>query len=374
MAAVKLRDVAKLYDDVLVIRGLTLEIADGSFVVLVGPSGCGKSTILRMIAGLETISYGDLLIGDRVVNDLEPRDRGIAMVFQSYALYPHLTVEGNLGFGLRIGGADRTVIARRCGEIADLLGLNPYLHRRPSQLSGGQRQRVAIGRAMMRNPEVFLFDEPLSNLDAKLRNQTRIEIKRLQQHLGVTTIYVTHDQVEAMTLADQIVVLRDGEIAQVGTPIEVFERPLDRFVAEFIGAPAMNFMRGTVATDGAIVVEGLSLRSEREGFALPPAGTEVVVGVRPEDIVPAGHGAPPEHGAAISVSVDFVEMLGSESLLYCTFGPVKLTARMSHPRVVERGEHVSCLIDQQRLHVFDASTGLSLRLKDVPQVPERLAQ
>ncbi|MEO8882378.1 MAG: ATP-binding cassette domain-containing protein, partial [Devosia sp.] len=259
MATVSLRNIVKIYGEFVAIKGIDLDIEDGTFVVFVGPSGCGKSTILRMIAGLETISYGEMKIGGKVVNDLPSRDRGIAMVFQSYALYPHMSVNDNLSFGLKMGGVPKPEIERRRGEASKMLGLDPYLDRRPSQLSGGQRQRVAIGRAMVREPEVFLFDEPLSNLDAQLRNQTRIEIKRLQRQLGATVIFVTHDQVEAMTLADKIVVLNDGRVAQIGTPLDVFERPQNQFVAGFIGAPAMNFLDGLVTggpTSPAITVAG----------------------------------------------------------------------------------------------------------------------
>jgi multiple sugar transport system ATP-binding protein len=299
LAKVTLRDIVKVYGNFVAIKGIDLDIDHGSFVVLVGPSGCGKSTLLRMIAGLETISYGELKIGEKVVNDLPSRDRGIAMVFQSYALYPHMSVRSNLGFGLRISGVDKQEIEQRRDNAAEMLGLGPLMDRRPSQLSGGQRQRVAIGRAMVREPEVFLFDEPLSNLDAKLRNQTRVEIKRLQRKLGVTVVFVTHDQVEAMTLADKMVVLNDGEIAQVGSPIDVFERPESTFVAGFIGAPAMNMFDGIVRSDnGQVEIEAMGLRIPvpAQAFDLPQAGSEVILGIRPEDIVPEGHGLRPDLG------------------------------------------------------------------------------
>ena len=295
LATVTLRDIVKIYGEFVAIKGVDLDIEDGTFVVLVGPSGCGKSTILRMIAGLETISHGELRINDKLVNDLPSRDRGIAMVFQSYALYPHMSVDDNLGFGLKISGVGKPEIERRRGEAATMLGLDPYLDRRPSQLSGGQRQRVAIGRAMVREPEVFLFDEPLSNLDAKLRNQTRIEIKRLQRQLGATVIFVTHDQVEAMTLADKIVVLQDGMVAQIGTPLEVFERPRNQFVAGFMGAPSMNFLDGVVGGGRPPMIKagGIDLPVPADRFDLPAAGTPVTLGIRPEDIVPEGHGTRP---------------------------------------------------------------------------------
>ena len=359
MATVTLRDIIKIYGEFVAIKGVDLDIEDGTFVVLVGPSGCGKSTILRMIAGLETISHGELRINDRLVNDLPSRDRGIAMVFQSYALYPHMSVNDNLGFGLKIGGVAKSEIERRRSEAAKMLGLDPYLDRRPSQLSGGQRQRVAIGRAMVREPEVFLFDEPLSNLDAKLRNQTRIEIKRLQRQLGATVIFVTHDQVEAMTLADKIVVLKDGLVAQVGTPMEVFERPNNRFVAGFIGAPSMNFIDGVVGSgpDGPLIAAGgLNVPVPAERFNLPAAGSSVVLGVRPEDIVPEGHGTRPPIGADFDAPVNFAEMLGNESLLFADFGGTEIVSRMQHPRTIDPSQLVKFRIDGTRVHVFDKQT------------------
>ena len=359
MATVTLRDIVKLYGEFVAIKGVDLDIEDGTFVVLVGPSGCGKSTILRMIAGLETISHGELRIGGKLVNDLPSRDRGIAMVFQSYALYPHMTVNDNLGFGLKIGGVPKPEIARRRTEAAKMLGLEPYLDRRPSQLSGGQRQRVAIGRAMVREPEVFLFDEPLSNLDAKLRNQTRVEIKRLQRQLGATVVFVTHDQVEAMTLADKIVVLHDGLVAQIGTPLEVFERPRNQFVAGFIGAPSMNFLDGTIGSgpDGPVVTAGgVSIDVPTDRFNLPESGTPVILGIRAEDIVPEGHGTRPQLGADFEAVVNFAEMLGNESLLFAELDGTELVARMQHPKPIGPGQPVHFRIDGSRVHVFDKQT------------------
>jgi multiple sugar transport system ATP-binding protein len=359
VANVTLRDIVKIYGDFVAIKGVDLDIEDGSFVVFVGPSGCGKSTILRMIAGLETISHGELKIGGKLVNDLPSRDRGIAMVFQSYALYPHMSVTDNLGFGLKISGVAKPEIDRRRSLAATMLGLDPYLDRRPSQLSGGQRQRVAIGRAMVREPEVFLFDEPLSNLDAKLRNQTRVEIKKLQRQLGATVIFVTHDQVEAMTLADKIVVLNDGRVAQIGTPIEVFERPQNQFVAGFMGAPSMNFIDGVVGLAGGspvIVAGGLQVPVPAERFNLPPVGTSVVLGMRPEDIVPEGHGTRPELGADFEAPVNFAEMLGNESLLFADFGGSEIVARMQHPKEIAPEQKLRFRIDGARVHVFDKET------------------
>ncbi|WIY53847.1 sn-glycerol-3-phosphate ABC transporter ATP-binding protein UgpC [Devosia sp. YIM 151766] len=364
MVSVKLRDMVKLYGDYLAIKGVDLDIEDGTFCVFVGPSGCGKSTLLRMIAGLETISHGSLTIGDRVVNDVPSRDRGIAMVFQSYALYPHMSVRDNLGFGLKISGASNEEIARRCDAAADMLGLGPYMERRPSQLSGGQRQRVAIGRAMVREPDVFLFDEPLSNLDAKLRNQTRVEIKRLQQQLAATVIFVTHDQVEAMTLADKIVVLRDGLVEQTGTPLDVFERPRNKFVAGFIGAPSMNFIDGTIVRGpGGVAVRAgnVDIPINAEHFDLPAEGEAITIGLRPEDIVPEGHGQAPEMGADTEGQVGFAEMLGNESLLFLTVAGTELVARMQRPRIVETGETIRLRLDGSRVHLFDAKTEESVR-------------
>jgi multiple sugar transport system ATP-binding protein len=360
LATVTLRDIVKVYGEFVAIKGVDLDIEDGSFVVLVGPSGCGKSTILRMIAGLETISHGELRIGGKLVNDLPSRDRGISMVFQSYALYPHMSVSDNLGFGLKISGVSKSEIVRRRDEAATMLGLSPYMDRRPSQLSGGQRQRVAIGRAMVREPEVFLFDEPLSNLDAKLRNQTRIEIKRLQRQLGATVVFVTHDQVEAMTLADKIVVLNDGRVAQIGTPLDVFERPANMFVAGFMGAPSMNFVDAVVGTGSTLLAGGIELPVPPDRFTLPAPGTPVTLGIRPEDIVPDGHGTRPALGSDFSSEVNFAEMLGNESLLFADFGGTEVVARMQHPRAIEPGQVLPFRIDGARVHVFDKQTQNSL--------------
>src|SRR6266481_731513 len=256
MASVGIRDVKKAFGATQVIHGVDITIGDGEFVVLVGPSGCGKSTLLRMIAGLENITGGEIRIGDRVVNNVPPKERDIAMVFQNYALYPHMTVAANMGFSLRLRGAPKAEIEQRVGGAADILGLGPLLGRYPRQLSGGQRQRVAMGRAIVRDPQVFLFDEPLSNLDAKLRVAMRIEIKELHQRLKTTTVYVTHDQIEAMTLADRIVVMHDGVVEQIGAPLELYDRPDNQFVAGFIGSPAMNFLQGAIRTNGSLAFEG----------------------------------------------------------------------------------------------------------------------
>src|SRR5881392_1657689 len=284
MAKVHLRDVRKSYADLEVIHGVDIEVADGEFIVIVGPSGCGKSTLLRMVAGLETITGGEIVIGDRVVNRLEPKDRDIAMVFQNYALYPHMSVFDNMAYGLKIRGLAKDDIGRRVQRAAEILELAPLLQRKPRQLSGGQRQRVAMGRAIVREPAVFLFDEPLSNLDAKLRVQMRFEIQKLHRRLGTTSMYVTHDQVEAMTLAQRMIVMNAGRAEQIGTPMEVYENPASVFVAGFIGSPAMNFLPGRMADGHRVVLEGAG--SLPATVSLPP-GTEVTVGLRPEHLAPS---------------------------------------------------------------------------------------
>ncbi|CAH2598948.1 sn-glycerol 3-phosphate ABC transporter ATP binding subunit [Rhodovastum atsumiense] len=324
MGEVQLRAVAKRFGAQTVVHPMDLDVADGEFLVLVGPSGCGKSTTLRMIAGLEEVSGGEIRIAGRTVTDLEPKDRNIAMVFQNYALYPHMTVRENMGFGLQVARMPRAEIDRRVEEAAAILDLTPLLARRPAQLSGGQRQRVAMGRAMVRRPAVFLFDEPLSNLDAKLRNQVRTEIKKLHQALRTTIVYVTHDQVEAMTLADRVVVMRDGRIEQVGAPMEVYRHPANLFVGGFIGAPAMNQLPARVVAGRACVGEGLA-------FTLPGDVLEpkLVLGLRPEDIVPARPGEPDTFAAMLRV----VEPLGAETLLLIEAGGHELTVRLA-----ERGE------------------------------------
>jgi lactose/L-arabinose transport system ATP-binding protein len=317
LAGVTLTDVVKRFGSFEIIHGASLTVEDGEFVVFVGPSGCGKSTLLRMIAGLEDISAGEIAIGGQVVNDVEPADRGIAMVFQSYALYPHMTVEQNLSFGLRMTGNPKADTDARVKRAAEILRIPELMKRRPKQLSGGQRQRVAIGRAIVREPQVFLFDEPLSNLDAELRVQMRVEISRLHKELGTTMIYVTHDQVEAMTLADRIVVLNEGRVEQIGAPLELYENPASKFVAGFVGSPKMNFLSASVVEGdarGAVVeleaTEGTRLVQPLSGPS-PEPGSRVVVGVRPEHFGDAGTGA-----ADLAVSVDIVEHLGGTSFIY----------------------------------------------------------
>jgi lactose/L-arabinose transport system ATP-binding protein len=319
VAGVSLKKVVKRFGAYEIIHGASLEVADGEFVVFVGPSGCGKSTLLRMIAGLEDVSEGEMSIGGRIVNNVEPADRGVAMVFQSYALYPHMTVEQNLSFGLRMTGNDKADTAKRVKRTAETLRIAELLKRKPKQLSGGQRQRVAIGRAIMREPQLFLFDEPLSNLDAELRVQMRVEIARLHKELGVTMIYVTHDQTEAMTLADRIVVLRDGNIEQVGTPLDLYNNPDNQFVAGFVGSPKMNFIPARIVERGekSATIELAGERPTRLTQPLngpvPEPGSRVVVGVRPEHFGDAGKG-----DADLAVKVDIVEHLGGTSFVYAS--------------------------------------------------------
>ncbi|KIT14484.1 ABC transporter ATP-binding protein [Jannaschia aquimarina] len=352
MTGVTLEQVVKRYGDVQVIHGVDLEIADGEFCVFVGPSGCGKSTLLRMIAGLEETTTGTIRIGARDVTRAEPADRGVAMVFQTYALYPHMTVEENMGFGLKMTGHPKAEIKGKVAEASRILKLDEYLKRKPAALSGGQRQRVAIGRAIVRGPEVFLFDEPLSNLDAELRVEMRVEIARLHKEIGATMIYVTHDQVEAMTLADKIVVLRDGVIEQAGAPLELYRDPDNRFVAGFIGSPSMNFVAGIVR-GGAIEVAALHM-TVAPPVTLPSDGTDVLLGLRPEHLAvdPAGD----------THFVDLTEALGGVSYAY-------LTSDTGEKIIVEErgdlrssaGDRVGLTLDPERAMVFDAATERRLR-------------
>jgi len=345
MAELSLKSVVKRFGALEIIHGVDLEIADGEFVVFVGPSGCGKSTLLRMIAGLEDISGGEINIAGRLVNDVEPADRGIAMVFQSYALYPHMTVEQNLSFGLRMNGNPKADTDRRVKQAAEILRIQQLMDRRPKQLSGGQRQRVAIGRAIVREPQVFLFDEPLSNLDAELRVQMRVEIARLHKELGVTMIYVTHDQTEAMTLADKIVVLRDGNVEQIGRPLDLYDDPANTFVAGFVGSPKMNFLTGRVAASdgGRATVELVNQNGARLAVPLkqdaPAEGSDVTVGVRPEHFVEGGKG-----DCDLVLAVDVAEHLGSTSYVYAGTGS-------REPLIIEREESRHAAADESRLTV-----------------------
>ncbi len=353
MASVGIRDVRKAFGQTNVLHGVSVDIRDGEFVILVGPSGCGKSTLLRMIAGLENISGGEIRIGDRVVNDVPPKERDIAMVFQNYALYPHMTVRHNMAFSLELRKAPKEEIQSRVAKAAGILGLGALLDRYPRQLSGGQRQRVAMGRAIVRDPQVFLFDEPLSNLDAKLRVAMRTEIKELHQRLQTTTVYVTHDQIEAMTMADRIVVMHDGIVEQIGAPLELYDRPDNLFVAGFIGSPAMNFIPGQVRSNGSLSFEtsaGLSIPLDTA-----PAGTNgraLVMGVRPEHFAVAADGMP--------VEVIVVEPTGSETLLAVKAGGQDLTC-VFRDRVLPRpGETIRIRPEPTLVHFFDAETGQRL--------------
>ncbi|TJW17693.1 MAG: sn-glycerol-3-phosphate ABC transporter ATP-binding protein UgpC [Mesorhizobium sp.] len=352
MAQVAISNVAKAFGTVKVLHEVSVDIADGQFVVLVGPSGCGKSTLLRMVAGLETVSGGTIAIGDRVVNHLPPAKRDIAMVFQNYALYPHKTVEQNMAFALKLRKTDPAVVAERVKRAADILDLNPYLKRYPRQLSGGQRQRVAMGRAIVRNPQVFLFDEPLSNLDAKLRVQMRTEIKELHQRLKTTTIYVTHDQIEAMTMADKIVVMRDGRIEQVGAPLELFDRPANLFVAGFIGSPSMNLLKGVVRKGDKPVVEIAGTPFPIAANSTVENGRNVVYGVRPEHLEIHPDGVP----AKISV----VEPTGSETLVFLRFGEGEMVALFRERHDFRPGDTLRLKPRLDQVHLFDAETGQRL--------------
>ncbi|QXD15323.1 sn-glycerol-3-phosphate ABC transporter ATP-binding protein UgpC [Rhodocaloribacter litoris] len=363
MANVTLERVRKVYDNGFVaVHGASFEVRDGEFVVLVGPSGCGKSTMLRMIAGLESITEGVLRIGDRVVNDVPPKDRDIAMVFQNYALYPHMTAFENMAFGLRLRKFPKAEIRKRVEQAAEILGLMAVLDRKPAQLSGGQRQRVAVGRAIVRQPRVFLFDEPLSNLDAKLRVQMRTEIARLHRRLGATMIYVTHDQVEAMTMGDRIVVLRDGHIQQIDTPLALYNRPANRFVAGFIGSPSMNFVPGRVVREGGLRFQArdgrfaLPLDEERARLLRAYVGQPVTLGIRPEDLHVAGSRYVTGPVAEAAFPVEVLEPMGNEIFVYARAGEQTLVARVPPQPLPGPGEPVRLAFDLARLHFFDAET------------------
>ncbi len=366
MAEVTLRKVVKRYDDVEAVRGIDLDIADHEFVVLVGPSGCGKSTTLRMIAGLEDITDGDIMIGGDVVNDVPPKDRDIAMVFQNYALYPHMTVAENMSFGLRLKRYPKAEIKSRVTEAARMLDISELIDRKPKQLSGGQRQRVAMGRAIVRNPKVFLFDEPLSNLDAKLRIQTRAMLQQLHQRIRRTTIYVTHDQVEAMTLADRVVVMNKGKIEQIGTPNELYHNPATRFVAGFIGSPAMNFVPCRLEDAGGRP----SLRvTDRLSFPLPPAlaaryqnvprNEKLLLGIRPEHLTEAnGHAAPGVEN--FEATLDVTEPMGMETLVYFTLEGMQICGRVNPDAGATDGAPLRMAVDLNNMHLLNEGTGAVL--------------
>ena len=356
MASVEIRDVRKSFGTTQIIKGVSVPISDGEFVVLVGPSGCGKSTLLRMIAGLENISEGTISIGDRVVNNVHPKERDIAMVFQNYALYPHMTVRQNMAFALMLAKQDQATIAAKVGRAAEILGLAALLERYPRQLSGGQRQRVAMGRAIVRDPQVFLYDEPLSNLDAKLRVQMRTEIKELHQRLKTTSVYVTHDQIEAMTMADKIVVMRDGIVEQTGSPLELYDHPANQFVAGFIGSPSMNFLPGVLRRSGGVATVEIG-----GGLSLPAPvhaggqdGQQVVYGTRPEHLDLAGAG----EGVATEVVV--VEPTGADTQIFTKIAGVEVTSVFRERHAFRPGETIRLIPDPRRAHLFDAASGLRL--------------
>jgi sn-glycerol 3-phosphate transport system ATP-binding protein len=358
MAEVTLRGVRKTYGDAEVIHGVDCTIADGELIVIVGPSGCGKSTLLRMIAGLERITAGEISIGGRIVNHLEPAERDIAMVFQNYALYPHMSVYNNMAYGLKIRGMPKAEIEQRVQKAADILELGELLRRKPRQLSGGQRQRVAMGRAIVREPAVFLFDEPLSNLDAKLRVQMRLEIKKLQQRLSITSVYVTHDQVEAMTLGDRLMVLADGIVEQVGTPLDLYDAPQTVFVAGFIGSPAMNFFEGRIREDaGGIELSGGDVLPLPDHGTKTAAGRPVTVGVRPEHFEIA-----PDADGVVRPTVDVIEQLGADTIIHGQFGRdhAALAVRVQGFREARQHATLSLRVDPAHIHVFDKETGKRL--------------
>ncbi|WP_298827935.1 ABC transporter ATP-binding protein [uncultured Piscinibacter sp.] len=355
MASVTIQAAKKRFGDVEILHGVDIAIPDGSFTVLVGPSGCGKSTLLRMIAGLEHVSGGDILIGDRRVNDVPPKQRDIAMVFQNYALYPHMTVRDNMAFSLMLAKNDKSTIDQKVGRAAEILGLTQLLDRYPRQLSGGQRQRVAMGRAIVRDPQVFLYDEPLSNLDAKLRVAMRTELKELHQRLKTTSIYVTHDQIEAMTMGDQIVVMRDGRIEQTGSPLELYDRPANTFVAGFIGSPAMNFLPGTLRRSGGgasvELADGTKLPAPQD--AAGSDGQPVIFGTRPEHLSLA-------EGGGIPTQVVVVEPTGADTFISCRHHGSELSVVFRERHAFAPGHTIHLLPDAARAHLFDAQSGRRL--------------
>jgi len=369
MARVLLKNVTKKFDkEVIAVNQANIDVADKGFVVLVGPSGCGKSTTLRMIAGLEEVTAGEIYIGDRLVNDVQPKDRDIAMVFQNYALYPHMTVYDNMAFGLKLRKYPKSEIQTRVQEAAQILGLEKKLDRKPKALSGGERQRVAVGRAIVRKPKVFLFDEPLSNLDAKLRVQMRTEISKLHHRLETTMIYVTHDQVEAMTMGDRIVVMRDGNIMQIDTPLNLYNYPKNKFVAGFIGSPAMNFMQGRIERNGGLVFrEGrlkLAIPGDYAKFLEPYIGKEIVLGIRPEDIHEPAQAEKIDCSAEGAATVEVVEPMGNEVIIYFTTGFTPLVARMPAGIQPRPGTSQTLLFDMTRIHFFDPQSEESILIRN----------
>lgn len=369
MAKVVLENVSKHFGDVIAVNNASLEIQDEEFIVLVGPSGCGKSTLLRMVAGLEEVTSGSIYIGDRLVNDVAPKDRDIAMVFQNYALYPHMDVYNNMAFGLKLRKFPKAEIDRRVREAAAILGIEDLLHRKPRQLSGGQRQRVAVGRAIVREPAAFLMDEPLSNLDAKLRVQMRAELGQLHNRLRTTTIYVTHDQVEAMTMGDRIVVLKDGIIQQVGAPLEIYENPDNVFVGGFIGSPAMNFMSGVLVREGddyVVNCDAFRIKVPEEKLQKSPAIKEfvdkpIILGIRPEDIADAQLLPESERTQAITAMVAVTEPMGAEVYVHFTAGEHKFIGRLEAETKARAGQQHQIVFDLDKMHLFDAETEMAIR-------------
>lgn len=371
MATVTLKNINKVYDgNVHAVKDFNLHIKDKEFIVFVGPSGCGKTTTLRMVAGLEDITSGELRIDDMVMNDVAPKDRDIAMVFQSYALYPHMTVYDNMAFGLKLRKFSRDEIDRRVNNAAEILGLKPYLHRRPKALSGGQRQRVALGRAIVRDAKVFLMDEPLSNLDAKLRVQTRTEIIKITEKLGITTIYVTHDQTEAMTMASRIVVMKDGLIQQIGTPKEIYDFPNNKFVGGFIGTPPMNFIEGKVMEDGYFECGDHKVGVTRIKVPTPKFNMlkeqkylekNIILGIRPEDIHDENIVLDTYQDAILNLKVEVSELLGAETLIYSSVNTQPIVARVNARADVHMGDSIQLAFDMNKCHFFDAETELRIK-------------
>ncbi|MEP7454077.1 sn-glycerol-3-phosphate ABC transporter ATP-binding protein UgpC [Phyllobacterium sp. SB3] len=367
MAEIGIKNVRKSYGQTQILHGVDLSFKSGEFVVILGPSGCGKSTLLRMIAGLEEISAGEISIDNKVVNDLEPRDRGCSMVFQNYALYPHMNVAANIGYALKVAGVPRAERDRRIVETARIVGLEELLDRKPAQLSGGQRQRVAMGRAIIREPKVFLFDEPLSNLDAKLRVQMRVEIRRLHKRLSATSVFVTHDQVEAMTLADKLIVMNRGHVEQVGTPLEIYHRPRTRFVGSFIGSPAMNFFETRIAPSGDHVLLDGIVQAIDPALGGRNAGTTVAAGIRPEHcrLVPAGT------VNSVPAGVDFVEELGSERIVHVEIDGLGFAVSVEEDQFFDQGAITGLQLPAEHIHLFSRETGL--RLDDAPVAMRQFA-
>lgn len=366
MASVKYDHVVKEFGDVRAVNDLNMEIADKEFMVFVGPSGCGKTTALRLLAGLEEVSSGQIFIGDRVVNDVAPKDRDIAMVFQSYALYPHLSVFDNMAFSLKLRGTPREEIKRRVSEAADILSIHEFLDRKPRQLSGGQRQRVALGRAIVRQPQVFLLDEPLSNLDAKLRGQTRAEISKLHQRLQTTFVYVTHDQQEAMTMADRIAVTNKGKLQQLDTPQALYDRPGNMFVAGFIGSPSMNFFKGKIKKDaGKLFFEAenftVAIPDNRSKPYFDYVDKNIIFGLRPDDIHAPQFMPPNIHAEKISCKVDVIESMGNEIFLYLINGNNNFVARVDPRTYFKVGEDVQVAFNMDNFHIFDSETEMAVR-------------